>query len=92
MRDYGATVLKLVPSITGCAPMTHDATHDAETDEIVAELEKAGLVTVHVRDDGQEAYTLTEQGERVARQMAMSGDEEGELLAALVESTGPSGP
>ena len=42
--------------------------HDAETDAIVAELEKAGLITVTVRPDGQEAYTLIEQGERVARQ------------------------
>jgi hypothetical protein len=40
--------------------MTHDPTHDAEMDAIVAELEKAGLVETTVRSDGQTAYTPTQ--------------------------------
>ena len=37
---------------------------------------------------GRPAYTLTAQSERVARQMAMSGDEECELLEALLGEGG----
>lgn len=61
-----------------------DGTPDTETDAIVAELEKAGLIETTVREDGRTAYTLTAQGERVARQMAMAGDEKGVLLDVLL--------
>ncbi len=46
--------------------------HDAEADAIVAVLEAAGLIAVEVRADGEESYVLTPDGERVARQLAMS--------------------
>jgi hypothetical protein len=36
--------------------MTHDPTHDAETDAIVAELEATGLVTVGTDADGHETW------------------------------------
>lgn len=75
------------------APMTHDPTHAAETDAIVAELEKAGLVTVTVRPDGQEAYTLTDQGERVGRMLALAGAEDAAVLNGLLDAAGgPEGP
>jgi len=70
----------------------HPDSHIAETNEIVAELEAAGLVTVTQREDGEPVYTLTPAGEQVANQMAMS-DENGAaaLLDALLEgrSSGP---
>jgi hypothetical protein len=58
-------------------------------DALAAELEAAGLLTVTTRDDGEVIYALTPDGERVARQMAMSDDPDGVLDALLV---GPSGP
>ena len=50
-------------------------------------LEQAGLVETYVDADGKIAMRLTADGERVARQMAMSSeDEQDALLAALVEA------
>jgi hypothetical protein len=62
-----------------CAPMTHDPTHDAETDAIVAELEKVGLVEVTIDDQGGEMWTLISEGERVGNMLAMVGDEDQRL-------------
>lgn len=59
---------------------------DAELDAMVALLEQAGLVASYVNDEGNEAMRLTPQGERSARQMAMSsGDDQDTLLAALLK-------
>ena len=40
----------------------HPDEHIAETDAIVAELERAGLITVTQREDGEPVYTLTAAG------------------------------
>ena len=53
--------------------------HDAETDAIVAELEKAGLVTVGTDEQGREVWTLTAEGERVGTMLAMVADEDERL-------------
>jgi hypothetical protein len=37
---------------------------------------------------GKETWTLTEEGTRVARMLAMKGDEAGEMLVALLDSRG----
>ena len=66
-------------------PMTDDDMTDAEVAEIVAELEKAGLVTVTTSEAGQETYTLTEQGVRLGRMFAMHGDDAAEVLAGLLD-------
>jgi hypothetical protein len=50
--------------------------HDAETDAIVAELEKAGLVEVTTDEQGREVWTLTAEGERVGNMLAMVADED----------------
>ena len=50
-------------------PMTdHDATLDALTKQLV----QAGLVELFTDDDGDEAMRSTPEGERVARQLAMT--------------------
>jgi hypothetical protein len=54
--------------------MTHDPTHEVETDEIVAELEKAGLVETFTNDDGKVAYRPTPKGAQPGRSMALAGD------------------
>lgn len=60
--------------------------HDAEMDNILEQLADAGMVEVYTDADGQQAMKLTPDGERVARQLAMT-DEGGqdELLAGLLE-------
>ncbi len=55
--------------------MTHDPTHDAEMDAIVAELEKTGLVETYVDQDGQEAMRLTAKGAAMGRALAMAGED-----------------
>ncbi len=61
--------------------------HFAKTDAIVAELERAGLLTIATREDGEPVYMLTPEGERVARQLAMTDDAgQGDLMEALLES------
>jgi DNA-binding PadR family transcriptional regulator len=42
--------------------------------ELIADLAKAGLVSVEVDDDGAVWYALTSAGRKVARQMAMRRD------------------
>ena len=55
------------------------ADHDAEMDAIVTMLSKADMVEEYVNEDGKRAMRLTADGERVARQMALSDDPDGLL-------------
>ena len=55
-------------------------------DAIVATLSDAGLVEEYVNEDGRPTMRLTPDGERVARQMAMSDDPDG-LLDALLDAS-----
>lgn len=48
---------------------------DAELDAIIDQVEAAGLVEVYTDDDGRQAMRLTPNGERVARQLAMLGED-----------------
>ncbi len=58
--------------------------HDAEMDALLDQLEAAGMVEVYT-DDGQQAMRLTPDGERVARQLAMAGEDgQDALLAGLL--------
>jgi hypothetical protein len=59
--------------------------HDAQMDAILEPLEAAGLVEVYVKADGKQAMRLTGDGERLARQMAMSEDPDA-VLEALLEA------
>jgi hypothetical protein len=54
-------------------------------DAILELLEGAGLVEVYVNADGKEAMRFTDDGERLARQMAMSADPDA-LLEAQSEA------
>jgi len=75
-----SAVSSLVPMIEG---------HDAEVNAIVAGLVQAGLLTVGTDADGRETRTLTEQGEQVANQIAMSAEDDGvALLTALLAAGG----
>jgi hypothetical protein len=66
-----------------------DETSDADVDEIVAELVAAGLVTLGTDTDGVETWALTAMGEQVARQVAMSSeDDAAALLDALLDAPG----
>ena len=53
--------------------MTQD--HEAELDEMVAMLESAGLL-IQTVDEGKPSLQLTPKGAQVARQMAMSSEED----------------
>ena len=58
-----------------------------ELDAMLEVPEQAGLVETYVNGGGKDAMRWTADGERVARQMAMSSDDErGALLAALLEA------
>jgi len=57
--------------------------HDAELDAILEHLEAAGLVEQYADADGRPAMRLTSDGERVARQLAMT---DAERLAALMDA------
>jgi hypothetical protein len=64
-----------------------DDTRDAEMDALVEQLEDAGYIEQFVNADGQQAMRLTPDGERVARQLAMLGEEgQDELMEALLEA------
>ena len=66
--------------------LTTTPTHDAETDAIVAELEKAGLVETFTNDEGNVAYRLTPKGAQLGRSMAMAGVEDAAVvLGALLD-------
>jgi DNA-binding MarR family transcriptional regulator len=61
--------------------------HDAETDAIVAELEKAGLVETFTNDEGKVAYRLTPKGAQLGRSMALAGDKDtAVVLDALLDA------
>ena len=53
---------------------------DAEMDALVQPLGTAGLLETFTDDDGDEAMRLTPEGERVARQLAMSDDNDQDAL------------
>lgn len=60
---------------------------DAELDAMLDVLEQAGLVESYIDEEGKDAMRLTVEGAKVARQMALSSeDDQGALLAALVEA------
>lgn len=59
--------------------------HGAEMDAILKLLECAGLVEVYANADGTQVMRSTDDGERVARQMAMSEDPDA-VLDALLEA------
>ena len=66
--------------------MPDDPTHDAEMDEIVAQLEQAGLVETYVNAEGKAAMRLTAKGAQLGRSMALAGDEDAAaVLDALLE-------
>lgn len=49
----------------------------------------AGYIVIVTRPDGRTAYQLTAEGARVARQLAMSGeDAQDALLAGLLDALG----
>ena len=62
--------------------MTDD---DDEMDAILELLAGAGLVEVYVNADGKQAMRLTDDGERLARQMAM-GEDPDAVLDTLLEA------
>ena len=65
--------------------MTHDPTRDAELDAVLEQVETAGLVEQYVDEQGQPAMRLTPEGVRVARQLAMLGEDgQDALMAALL--------
>jgi hypothetical protein len=67
--------------------------HDPEFDAIVAELERAGFVTIGTDAEGEETWTLTPTGEQIALQLSMSSeDDAAALLEALLDAAEPSGP
>ena len=71
--------------------MTHDPTHDAEMDAIVAELEAAGLVTIGTDDEGNTTYALTREGKAIGRQLAMTQGDDARLdiINELLDATEP---
>lgn len=62
--------------------------HDAELGVLTGQLVEAGLLELFTDDDGDEAMRLTPEGEKVARQLAMT-DQAGqdELMEALLGET-----
>jgi len=48
--------------------------HDAELDALVEQPVTAGLLELFTDDAGDEAMRLTPEGEKVARQLAISGE------------------
>lgn len=61
-------------------------TDSPEVDAIVAELVKAGLVTLGRDAEGRETWTLTPEGASVARALAMNGEAGAAVLTALLDS------
>jgi len=69
--------------------MTDRDVETAEIAETAAALERASLIPITDREDGEPIYTLTPAGEQVANQMAMSREDgAAELLDALLEGKG----
>ncbi len=57
----------------------------------MAELVAAGLLTIGHDAEGKETWTLTDEGARVGRMLAMKGDAAGEVLAALLDEASRGG-
>jgi hypothetical protein len=57
----------------------------------VAPLTESGYLIVVQRPDGGEAYQLTETGARVARQLAMSTEDEQDVLLGAERPDTPNG-
>ena len=70
-------------------PRSRTATDDeARRAELIADLAKAGLLSVEVDDDGAVWFALTSAGQKVARQMAMRRDAHAlVLLGALFRAS-----
>ena len=66
-------------------------TDSPEVDAIVAELERAGLVTLGVDAEGRETWTMTAEGAALARQLAMNGDAGAAVLTALLDAAEDEG-
>lgn len=58
--------------------------NDAELDAIAAELEAAGLIEEYVNADGKAAMRFTPDVDQVARQMAMSSQDDAQGTAQRV--------
>jgi len=63
--------------------------HDTDLDDLLGQLARAGLTEVYVDEDGAQAVRLTAEGQRVATMLAMAGDEEGEIIGALLDANAP---
>jgi len=69
------------------ADLGDDAAESEYPSRCEVELEEASLVETYTDDDGKAAMRLTEQGEQIARQTALSGeDDAAALLEALLEA------
>ena len=64
--------------------------HDAELGAILEQVEAAGLVEQYTAVDGQQAMRLTSDGLRVARQLAMIGEDGQDALMAALLGEGSS--
>ena len=80
-------------------PVTHGAVYaramidhsDVVLATILDELRHAGYVEMYTDGDGKEAMRLTPEGEKVARQLAILGEDgQAALMDALMEETGDS--
>ena len=54
--------------------------HDAELDALTQQLVIAGLLELFTDDAGDEAMRLTAEGQRAARQLAMTDDDGQDVL------------
>ena len=65
--------------------MIDEPTRDEELDALLDELEGAGIVERYVNPAGDDAMRLTKQGQQIANQLALMGnDQRDEVIAALV--------
>lgn len=61
-------------------------TDSPEVDAIVAELERAGLVTIGRDAEGRETWTLTAKGAQIGRQLALNEEAGAAALTALLNA------
>jgi hypothetical protein len=84
--------LRIDPIVHGDPTPSAGATISAQASpaQVIAELTRAGLLSVEVGDDGDISFALTPRGQRVARLMAMSRQGHAlVLLGALVSTDHP---
>ena len=78
------------PCRAGALPLpgwTDERPTDDEMDALVAELRDAGILTIGRDASGAETWTLTPMGASLARQLAMSSEDDAfELLNALLDA------